>query len=221
MGLSEVFKAWRRAGEGSVHPLWQEIGEAGTDSDAVERVGEVFAAIPGDLATMDVLDYAAGPGRLSVVLASRFRHVTLADINPDFLGLARSRFDRAGLSNFDTVLIEDPLPIPEVFDRSFDVVVSDLFLSHLPIESAPGFLSLFRELLNPGGWLLIGQPIYDTERNPRNWQDISTWTLELLERFAADAGLEVVEAYPNPGVFTLRGERSPNHFRLHVLRRTN
>lgn len=218
MQLSKMVAAWRVAEVKSVHPLARQIGVSGTDSDAVERVGEVFAAVPGDLGELDVLDYASGPGRLAVVLATRFRHVTLADINGPFLELARARFDRVGLSNFDTVLIEDPVPSVDVFGRRFDVVVSDLFLSHLPLESVPGFMELFRDVLKPGGLLLIGQPVYESDRTPNSWHDISTWTPETLERFATDAGFEVVESYFNDGVFT--GVRAANHFRLHTLRRT-
>lgn len=214
MRLSEIAEGWRNAKPASVHVLVNKAGLSGSDSEAEARAEEIFAVLD-DPSSLDVLDYAAGPGRLSVLLASRFRSVTLADINPNFLRLAEERFNQVGLSNYSTKLLVEPSPNVDAFERTFDVFVSDLFLSHLPIDVAVDFMALFRDLLNPGGWLFIGQPIYEADRDPTHWSDISTWTVETFERLAA--GFDIVELFPNAGPFM--GRHGPNHFRLHVLRR--
>ena len=212
--MRDLFDEWRDAPERAVHWDIKNRGAEGTDAMALLRASEVFREVD-DPSTLDVLDYAAGPGRLAVPLAARFNHVTLADINPRFLESARSRFESVGRKNFDTILLDNPIPTRDTFGRSFDIIVSDLFISHLPIKLVPPFFDLFYELIKPGGLFMFGQPIYEKDREPRYWQDISTWSIEtfyeLTHRF------EVVNVYPNETKFD--GTRGANHFRLHTIQR--
>lgn len=71
------------------------------------------------------LDIAGGSGRHAIFLARRGLDVTLVDISPAGLAIARERAESAGLSIRTTVLDLEANPLPE---ETFDVVVCTWFL---------------------------------------------------------------------------------------------
>ncbi len=92
-----------------------------------------------------VLDLCCGTGRHSLVAAQSGAQVTVADIAPHNVELARLRATRAGLQVAGTVTDAESLPWP---DSSFDVVTCAGSLSYVDLEK---FLAELRRVLRPGG----------------------------------------------------------------------
>jgi SAM-dependent methyltransferase len=97
---------------------------------------------------MEALDVGCGTGALTRQLAARCGHVTGLDLSPNMVAEARRR--SAGVANVDCAVADfmtEPLPA-----GAFDCITAVALLHHLPLEPA---LSRFRDLLRPGGVLLV------------------------------------------------------------------
>jgi SAM-dependent methyltransferase len=96
----------------------------------------------------EALDVGCGAGALTRELATRCGHVTGLDLSPNMVAEARRR--SAGVANVDYAVADvmtEPLPA-----GAFDCITAVALLHHLPLEPA---LSRFRDLLRPGGVLLV------------------------------------------------------------------
>ena len=130
-----------------------------------------------------VLDAGCGPGRFALDLARRGARLTLVDLSPVQLELARQHFFEAGLLDcvqaFHCLDIVDLQVLP---DASFDVVVCyGAALSYTVDRYQTAFKELARVLL-PGGRLLISvNSLYGT--------------LRLLGAYDAQSFLEPPEAH--------------------------
>jgi SAM-dependent methyltransferase len=94
----------------------------------------------------DALDAACGTGRYAEYLAGRGHRVIGVDSSPDMLDRARARVPSGQFVLGDL----GQLPLP---DKSVDLVVSALALSHVP-ALAP-VMAEFARVLRPGGHLAI------------------------------------------------------------------
>jgi SAM-dependent methyltransferase len=103
---------------------------------------EIIDALPPG----DALDAACGTGRYAEYLVGRGHRVVGVDSSPEMLERARARVPSGELLLGDL----HQLPLP---DRSVDVVVSGLALSHVP-ALAP-VMAEFARVLRPGGHLVI------------------------------------------------------------------
>lgn len=104
------------------------------------------------------LDLAGGGGRHALVLARHGLEVTLVDVSPEGLAIARRRAEAAGLrlQTMEWDLAARGLP-----PGRFDVLLSFHYL-HRPL-----FEGMARSLA-PGGVLVFCQPTFtNLERNPR------------------------------------------------------
>jgi SAM-dependent methyltransferase len=102
--------------------------------------------VPGGCA--EALDVGCGTGAFTRELAARCGHVTGLDLSPNMVAEARRR--SAGVANVDYAVADfmtEPLPA-----GTFDCITAVALLHHLPLEAA---LSRFRDLLRPGGVLLV------------------------------------------------------------------
>jgi SAM-dependent methyltransferase len=105
-----------------------------------------------------VLDFGAGIGNSLPYLASAFpsARVTGIDVSAKSLEIAGKRFpDAATLVEYDG----GALPFPQA---SFDLVFSACVFHHIEAEEHERLFRGLRELLRPGGWLVI------FEHNPLN-----------------------------------------------------
>ena len=93
----------------------------------------------------DIVELAAGTGWWSRHLATKGR-LTVCDISPEMLGLARSRL--AGLGLAAQFEVRDNWAEP---DRQVDGLFAGFWLSHVSRERLPAFLSLVNRWLRPGG----------------------------------------------------------------------
>ena len=80
-----------------------------------------------------VLDVGGGPGRYAIWLAQRGHRVTLADLSPELLSIARSKISQAGMDAMVEEIVEaDARDLSHWADSSFDAVLSLGPFYHLP-----------------------------------------------------------------------------------------
>jgi len=121
--------------------------------------GQVEFAITCDALTRHlppasrVLDLGGGPGRYTIWLAERGHRVTLADLSPELLSLARAYVREAGLDEqVEGILELDARDLSTFRDACFDAVLSLGPFYHLPdpadrVQAA----SELSRILKPGG----------------------------------------------------------------------
>lgn len=123
--------------------------------------GTVVDAIPYERdAAIRVLDLGAGTGLLSALIARAFpcARITLADVSPEMLGVARRRFADEP-SRFELRVMDyerEPLP------GEYEAVVSALSIHHV---DGPGKRQLFRRihgLLSDGGVFVNADQVLGT-----------------------------------------------------------
>lgn len=100
-----------------------------------------------------VLDFGCGPGFLAAEIARRTdARVTGADLNEDFISRARARKrTRGSAANLDFIHLADPDDLPQL--GQFDRLICKNVLEYVPDAGAT--ISSFRELLTPGGQVLL------------------------------------------------------------------
>jgi len=145
-----------------------------------------------------VLDCGCGSGVVSAHLATRGAHVVGIDTNPDAVAFARSMFGSENLTFAETAAdeIADPL-------ASFSKILFLEVLEHLYADQAVPILTRFRELLRPGGQLLVTTPNYrgtwpileavldrlSLTAHMHEDQHVARWTRDSLVRVVGAAGL--------------------------------
>ena len=79
------------------------------------------------------LDIGGGPGRYTIWLAQRGHRVTLADLSPELLSIARTKISQAGAGAMVEEVVEaDARDLSHWADDSFDAVLSLGPFYHLP-----------------------------------------------------------------------------------------
>jgi SAM-dependent methyltransferase len=106
-----------------------------------QAIGPLLDAV-GAKAGLNALDLCCGQGNVSEALAARGCTVTGADFSPAMLAMARKRVPGA---KFIEANAQD-LPFA---DKTFDIVVSNLGICHVPDQ--PLALRQVRRVLRPGG----------------------------------------------------------------------
>ena len=125
-----------------------------SDPKKVERARQVADAIRKAVPLsneMKALEYGCGTGLLSFALQSDLRGITLADTSRGMLEVLSEKIASAGVTNLRPVrldLVSDPLPA-----ERYDLTYSLMTLHH--IHNVKDILSKFRDLLTPGGILLV------------------------------------------------------------------
>lgn len=148
----------------------------------------------GQLGTRErVLDCACGVGYGSRKLAEVFERVDAVDVFEEAIAMARERYDDPRIA----WQCLDAARLREIFkEESFDAIVS--FQTIESVENDRKLLDDFRELLKPGGVLLIDTPIRKARvdrpdnHNHLRYYALDEWLAMLSDRFA----LEVFDALP-------------------------
>ncbi|WP_281889996.1 class I SAM-dependent methyltransferase [Paenibacillus sp. YYML68] len=97
------------------------------------------------------IDFGCGTGLVGLELASDFRHVTFLDTSPNMLKQIESKLAAASIHNADTLCLDLEAGIQP--DLHADYVFMAQVLLH--IQDIEPVLARLREVLNPGGHLLI------------------------------------------------------------------
>lgn len=125
---------------------------------------------------LDILDYAAGFGRVTRWLAPVFRSVTAADLEQEMIAFHCQEYEIAGfISGLD----------PEALlghTKNYDVVFVFSLFTHLPSQTWQIWLKSLAGLVRPGGYLVFSAHSYElfAQLNPAKFGDPSTWTDEFL-----------------------------------------
>jgi SAM-dependent methyltransferase len=102
-----------------------------------------------------VLDFGCGAGRLTQALAEHADEVVGVDVSAPMLETARSLDRSDGRCTF--VLAEDP-DLRSFSSGSFDLVVTERVLQHVPAAVIEDYLAEFVRVLRPGGTALVHCP---------------------------------------------------------------
>jgi SAM-dependent methyltransferase len=158
----------------------------------------MLAAI-GDVAGLDVLDAACGPGLYARDLLAAGARVTAFDASPVMVELARTQV--AGQAPVDRAVLGEPLPYP---GDAFDLVVCALAI-HYADDRRAAFAE-FHRILRPGGtlvlstahpfmdWLLKGGSYFDVRletdlwKTPSGEQEVRFWREPLSALCGAATG---------------------------------
>ena len=107
------------------------------------------------------LDFGCGVGRLSQALAAHVDHVTAVDISPRMIQLANALNRLPGRVSYVCNQRDDLAPFG---DASFDFILSNIVLQHVPPQASVRYLSEFMRLLAPAGVLVFQLPSH--QRGP-------------------------------------------------------
>jgi len=125
-----------------------------SDPKRMERARTVADAIRRSIrlsTNMNALEYGCGTGLLSFALQHDLGQITLADTSQGMLDVLREKIASAGVTNMHPLRLDlstEPLPA-----ERYDLTYSLMTLHH--IHDARGLLMKFRDLLTPGGYLLV------------------------------------------------------------------
>ena len=159
-------------------------------SHALER------ALPAPARLGPILDAGGGPGRYAILLADRGYRVTLLDLSPRLLGLARQRIDQAGeriARQIDAVVEGTFTDLSAFSDSSFGAVLClGAALSHLvDPDQRRRALSELRRVARPGALLFINVLNYlGAFRAVVQWWPDPT-TIQLFHRLCREQVLDI------------------------------
>jgi ubiquinone/menaquinone biosynthesis C-methylase UbiE len=168
---------------------WSALGEewtpdAGWKTGVVERF-----LIPNVAEDATVVEIGPGGGRWTEHLQPRARQLFLVDVSERVLDLCRARFAQAPNIQYrltDRARIDVP-------DASIDVIWSyDVFVHINPID-AKSYFREFARVLKSQGRAVIHHPGAPPSGGSERPQFRSELTSDMVKRFAADSGLELVE----------------------------
>ena len=100
---------------------------------------------------MKALEFGAGTGILSFMLAERFDSITMMDSASEMVAVMQEKVDAAGNEDLKPVLFD---LTKEVYDSAdFDLVFSQMALHH--VADTQAIFQRFYELMNPDGFLVV------------------------------------------------------------------
>lgn len=98
---------------------------------------------------MEVLDFGAGTGLLTLALLPYVGRITAVDASGEMLKVLGEKLTGLGIGNVETRhgdIRQDPLP-----ERAYSLVVSSMVMHH--VADVPATLRVLRRCLTPGGWI--------------------------------------------------------------------
>ena len=126
--------------------------------------------IPGkQAASMKLLDYGCGTGRMARVLAGYFGHVTAFDPVSECIaeGVKECKIPQVNIAYTDKV---DHLPW-----NNYDVIVSVNVLEHLKAEDQHEMLKTLRQVAKPGALLLLWYSLRTNRKAMQEHLPFGSW----------------------------------------------
>jgi ubiquinone/menaquinone biosynthesis C-methylase UbiE len=99
---------------------------------------------------MKALEFGAGTGLLSFLLADRLGEITLMDNSTEMINVIKGKISGQEIHHMNPVLINLE---HEDYQDHYDIIYSQMVLHH--VEDVPGILKKFYRMTNPGGYLAI------------------------------------------------------------------
>jgi SAM-dependent methyltransferase len=225
--FTDVIGSWDE--RGASDDASQAIHPTGGDPRAYERSGADMAAyidtkiqqllrIGRGPAATTVLDFGCGDGRVTLPLARDFGYRMIgADASRSMLDRFEKRIEGRNIpavlsmgADLNAALKQAQLAPPDVI---FAVAVL-IHHSHADVEQIVAGLT---RAVAPGGYLMLGMPLYDEPRERSSWCDVSTWTFAEVAAIARANDLAFVHARTSPGTFSFE-EIGEHHSELTILR---
>lgn len=100
---------------------------------------------------MKALEFGAGTGILSFMLADRFNNIVLMDSASEMVAVMQEKVEHSGLSNLTPILYD--LSIQPYDSESVDCVFSQMALHH--VADIEGIIARFYSILRKDGYLAI------------------------------------------------------------------
>lgn len=142
-GIAEVRARFNRVAAGwDSNPTRVELAKG-----VVEAIQKAVPISPD----MEILDFGAGTGLLTLGLLPYVTHITAVDASDEMLRVLADKLRALGIRNVTTRhcdIGKEPLP-----EAEYSLVVSSMVLHH--IVDVPRTLSLLRRCLRPGGWISL------------------------------------------------------------------
>jgi len=157
-----------------------------------------------------LLDLGCGTGQMVQRLAHRFtpKEITAVDHSSGMLDIASAQAAKLGISNIDFTCADVPTFVSEL-QTQFDLVSCVGLLHHLTLSKSARLIENALEVVRPGGWLLIAEPVYrSTLKNFPAW--LAWWN-----RRSVVAGKEICSEVPEPEEAPL-----PDGFLVETLNRS-
>lgn len=136
--------------------------ERGIQMLTLGRLGKINQKIVDEYvkAGCKVLEIGCGTGTSAAMMAEKGAQVAAIDASPEMLAVAEEKVKAAGLEEQVTLKQVDATMIEETFPADkFDLIVSTLVFSELPIDVQRFVLAACKRLLAPGGCLLVADEV--------------------------------------------------------------
>jgi SAM-dependent methyltransferase len=164
--FDQIRDYWDRHAERD--PLWAVLSEQ-SKSGGRWDLGRFFQTGVSEIASIlyqfdsrrvevghgSALDFGCGVGRLTQALAPRFHRVVGVDVSPRMLTLAN---DFNGFPSRVSYVNNQRGDLRQFADASFDFVISNIVLQHVPPALALAYIGEFFRVLAPGGALVFQIP---------------------------------------------------------------
>ncbi|MGH6659634.1 MAG: class I SAM-dependent methyltransferase [Sphingomicrobium sp.] len=173
---------------GGMHRLWKD------------RFAARVKPRPGEA----ILDMAGGTGDIAFRMTKRGAHVTVADINPDMLGVGRERATKKGMRGLDwSVQNAEQLSFP---DNRFDAYTIVFGIRN--VTDIPAALREARRVLKRGGRFYCME--FATSDWPGFAEAYETWASKVIPRIGKAVAddeasyrylVESIRRFPRPNAF--------------------
>ena len=121
------------------------------DSDAsrvlmAQKIARAMLAALSPTGQEQALEFGAGTGLVTLLIAPKLAHVTALDSSPGMLDVLRQKCERKQLAHVETIegTVPDQLP-----DAQYDLIYSSMTMHH--VEDVPALLKALSEHVKPGG----------------------------------------------------------------------
>jgi SAM-dependent methyltransferase len=156
---------WERvAGQSRYAEVFEDLIARGEDIDGEARLADVLAP-----RNARILDAGAGLGRVAAALARRGHDVTAVEKDPDLVARSQRLFPDVRVVTADILQLSPELLAEHGRPSAYDVVVVvGNVMVYLADDTEVRALSVLRDLLAPGGRMLVG---FNPAKGPAHSRD--------------------------------------------------
>lgn len=137
---------------------------------------------------MKALEFGAGTGLLSFLLADRLKEITLMDNSTEMINVARGKISGQEVHHMNPVLLNLE---EEDYPEHFDIIYTQMVLHH--VDNVSGILKKFYQMMNPDGYLALAD-LYteDGSFHGDGFTGHKGFEPELLAKELADYGFKTI-----------------------------
>jgi 2-polyprenyl-3-methyl-5-hydroxy-6-metoxy-1,4-benzoquinol methylase len=162
---------------------------------------------------MKALEFGAGTGLLSFLLADRLAEITLMDNSSEMINVAKGKISGQEIGHMKTVLINLE---QEDYPGQFDIIFSQMVMHH--VNDVSGVLKKFYGMLNPEGYLAIAD-LYreDGSFHGHGFSGHKGFDPELLAKELGDYGFRNISHSTCFEIEKITDEGTEHHFPVFLI----